>query len=343
MLRKRSYPALWILSFLLIEGCHSGKKAPDVSHIPISVHIERFDQEFMRLNPDHLDSGLSHLEKNYPEFFPVYMNQIMNFVSPTDSGWSKRDIKAFITSKDIQKLQDTIDAHFPPTKIQQINRQLDQSFRYIKYYLPSFHPPRVVTFMSALANYGAITVDSVLGIGLDMFLGAGFPLYRQVVNPYPAYILKSFSANQLVVSCIKVIEQQLFPIEEKGTLLDQMTAYGKQLYFLDKILPETKDALKIGYSEKQLQWCKKNEQFIWQYFIRNNLLYENDPLTIRYYIGPGPSSRGMPLEAPGNIGSWIGWQIIRKYMEKYPGTSLPELMKLPDGQKLLSKSGYRPH
>ncbi len=339
----RKHSALWILMVLFVAGCYTNNKAPDVSEIPITVHLERFDQQFMKLDSGNLENGLSQLEKKYPEFYTVYMNQIMNFGSPADSGLSKRAIAAFVHSKDIQKLQDTIDAHFPPTKIRKINSELSQGFRYIKYYIPSFQPPRIVTFMSALANYGAITVDTVLGVGLDMFLGPHFPLYKQVPNPYPAYILKNFSPDQLVISCMKVIEQKMFPIEGNGTLLDQMIAYGKQLYFLDKTLPDTKDPLKIGYSPKQMQWCKKNEQFIWQYFVRNNLLYKNDPLTIRYYIGPGPSSRGMPSEAPGNIGSWVGWQIVRKYMKENPNTTLASLMKLTDSQEILSKSGYRPH
>lgn len=330
---------------LLSTGCQQGSKAPDVSGIPMHVTISRFDQAFMSIDPNHIEAGLQKLNQQYPAFFPVYMNRIMNFNYAADSSSRRPDpvIGKFIESKDIRQLQKTINAHFPPEKIQKIQKELAESFRYMKYYLPEFKAPRVVTFMSALSNYGAITVDTVLGIGLDMFLGADFPLYKQVASPYPDYILRRFSPKNLVVSCIKALVQKKYPPPAKGTLLDHMIAQGQALYFLDKVLPNTPDSIKIHYSQKQLDWCHKNEQFIWQYFVRNDLLYKNESLTIRYYVGPGPSSRGMPDNAPGNIGSWIGWQIVRKYMNEKPKTSLAELMKMTDGQRILTASGYQPH
>ncbi len=336
---------LCVVFILVCAGCRQQNKAPDVSDIPVQVTISRFDQEFMAVDTTAVEAGLQKLNHQYPTFFPVYMNQIMNFGYAADSNTRHPDpvIKKFIESKDIRQLQNTINAHFTPAKIQEIQRELEASFRYMKYYLPEFKVPRVVTFMSALSNYGAITVDTVLGIGLDMFLGADFPLYKQVANPYPDYILRRFSPDNLITSCIKALVQKKYPPLDKGTLLDHMIAQGQVLYFLDKVLPDTPDSIKIHYTKAQLDWCNKNEQFIWQYFIRNDLLYKNESLTIRYYVGPGPTSRGMPDNAPGNIGSWIGWQIVRKYMEENPTTALAGLMKMTDGQKILTASGYHPH
>lgn len=336
--------ALCLLFTCLITGCSQPDKAPDVSNIPMQVSLSRFDQAFMSVNTKHLQAELQKLKQQYPVFFPIYMNRIMNFNNAeSNAKQSYPIIKKFIQSKDIQNLQDTINAHFTRERIKKLQNDLNKSFRYIKYYFPDFHPPKVVTFMSALSNYGAITVDSVLGVGLDMFLGKDFILYKKLANPYPDYILKRFSPNNLVVSCMKALARKNYPPQSQGTLLDQMIAHGKILYFLDKVLPHTSDSLKIHYSQKQLDWCKKNEQFIWQYFIRNSLLYKKKSLTIRYYIGPGPSSRGMPKNAPGNIGSWVGWQIIRKYMKENPKVSLATLMKLTDSQKTLNLSGYQPH
>jgi hypothetical protein len=135
----------------------------------------------------------------------------------------------------------------------------------------------------------------------------------------------------------------MYPVPPGGTLLDQMIAYGKQLYFLDAVMPQAADHLKIGYTRDQILWCRKNEQYIWQYFVQNNLLYIREMQKIMHYIGPGPDTRGMPAQSPGNIGSWTGWQIVRKYMERHPSTSLEQLMKTYDSQRLLSGAGYKPH
>ncbi len=330
----------------LLFGCQSGDKTPNVSHIPVHVQITSFDHDFMTMDTLRIQDGLKKLEQKYPLFYPIYMNKIMQFHAREQRG-KKIDedslVRQYITNKDIENLQEIIHQKFPPDKIKELQKELKKSFRYIKYYIPDFTPPKVITFSSALSNYGAITIDSILGIGLDMFLGEDFPLYQKVSPPYPSYLLHRFNENHLIPSCIKVIAQDQYPPPSRGTLLAQMVAQGKILYFMDKVLPHTPDSLKINYTDRQMTWCKANEQFIWQYFIQKNLLFNKKPLTIRYYIGVAPTARGMPQEAPGNIGSWVGWQIVKAYMKKYPKTTLPQLMALKGNQDFLNKSGYQPH
>jgi hypothetical protein len=140
-----------------------------------------------------------------------------------------------------------------------------------------------------------------------------------------------------------VIEQRMFPAAGDGTsLLSQMVDRGRQLYFLDKVMPGKPDSIKIGYTGAQLDWCRQNEQYIWQYFVQRELLYKKDMQTILYYIGPGPTTQGMPPVAPGDIGSWVGWQIVRRYMSLHPDTTLSALMNMKDAQRLLNEAQYKP-
>lgn len=342
---RKINPVLFsLLSFLIVAGCHSsGSRPPDVSRIYIPpIQILRFDREFMQIDSNHVLLGLSALNKKYPVFLPVYLESIMNFGPFSDtSRILKTEVRSLITAVDVKRLQDTIDKHFP--SMEKYEAELHKGFQYIKYYFPEFNPPKILTFESGLANYGAITADSILGIGLDMFLGPDFVPYTKVANPYPGYMLRDFSEKYLAADCFKVLEQQMFPIPQSGTLLDQMIAHGKRLYFLDKVMPHAPDSVKIGYTRFQLNWCKKNEQFIWQYFVQNNLIYTHDMQKILHYIGPGPDTRGMPPVSPGNIGSWVGWQIVKKYMREQPGTTLAQLMHMDDAQQLLSEARYNPH
>lgn len=336
----------WILMLLCIvcSSCVRKKHrpVPDVSHISVPpVMIDRFDQALTALDTAHLHQALAQLYQQYPAFMPVYFEQIMNYGPYSDTNHLLfEEVRAMLHSKDIHGLQDTINKHFPD--LSWLSRELRQGFRYLKYYFPSYHIPKVVTFYSGLNNFGAVTVDTVLGIGLDMFLGENYPFYLQVSDPYPQYMLHQFAPEYIVPDCFKVIEQQMYPPAQEGTLLDMMVQAGKQLYFLDVILPDAPDSVKIGFTQKQLDWCRKNERLIWQYFIQNNLLYVRDMQQILHYVGPGPNTQGMPGEAPGNIGSWVGWQIVRKYMDDHPDVSLPQLMQMRDAQQLLTDARYRP-
>ena len=60
-----------------------------------------------------------------------------------------------------------------------------------------------------------------------------------------------------------------------------MVDKGKRLYILDKLLPQTPDSLKIGYTANQLKGADKNEGLIWNFFVENNLLYETDGQKIK--------------------------------------------------------------
>ena len=50
-----------------------------------------------------------------------------------------------------------------------------------------------------------------------------------------------------------------------------MVEKGKRIYLIDKLMPDTPDTLKIGYTSKQLEGCIENEGLIWNYFVKNGL------------------------------------------------------------------------
>jgi hypothetical protein len=121
-----------------------------------------------------------------------------------------------------------------------------------------------------------------------------------------------------------------------------MVSGGRILYFLEKILPEENDTIISGYSGSQLEWCRKNEKEIWAFFISNNLLFTSDPNLLMKYVSDGPTTNGFPKEAPGNLGQFTGWQIVRTYMEKNKNITLRQLMEEKDMMKIFNKSMYKP-
>ena len=50
----------------------------------------------------------------------------------------------------------------------------------------------------------------------------------------------------------------------------------------------------------------------------------------------------MPVEAPGQTGNYIGYQMINAYMEKRPNTTLDQLLTEKDAQAILEISKYKP-
>src|SRR5690606_29568687 len=109
------------------------------------------------------------------------------------------------------------------------------------------------------------------------------------------------------VNVFKSIHSAGFPFEmDNRTLLDMMIQRGKEQYFLSKVLPFVKEHNRLGYSQKELEWCRDNEVMIYNFFIEKQLFYSTSLLQVQRYVTDGPNTTNMPPESPGNIGSWLG-------------------------------------
>jgi hypothetical protein len=140
---------------------------------------------------------------------------------------------------------------------------------------------------------------------------------------------------------MKNIIDDLFPEKsQERPLIDQMVEKGKRMYVLDKLLPYTADTLKIGYTGKQLA-CYENEANIWSLFLQNNFLYSIKPAVNKNYLQDGPKTEELGDASPGFVGLFVGWQIVKKFMDKNPNLPLAELMQM-DNRKIFEQSKYKP-
>ena len=184
-----------------------------------------------------------------------------------------------------------------------------------------------------------------LGIGLQFYLGANYPLYQAqyfIDNVAPLYRSRRFEKEYIVPDAMKLIADDLFPDRSNGRpLIEQMIEKGKQWWLIDKFMPTTADSLKTGYTKKQLEWCASNEGLIWNYFITSENIETIEPDVIQTYIGESPTTQGMPAASPGNIGQWVGWQIVKKFAAKNQSLKPADIMNTP-ARKILEDAKYKP-
>ena len=109
---------------------------------------------------------------------------------------------------------------------------------------------------------------------------------------------------------------------------------------MDAILPNKSDAIKIGYTEAELNWCETNEVNIWEILINEKLLYSKDQKKIAQFTTNGPFTKGLPEESPSMVGVWIGWQMVRDYVED-TGVSIVDLLAETNHRKILKS--YNPN
>jgi len=201
-------------------------------------------------------------------------------------------------------------------------------------------PKRLVTCITGW-NYAVAYMDSSLLLSLDMYLGDTSRFYQML--RYPQYQARKMNRAHILPDIARGwLLTEMDTAKPENTLLHHTIFYGKLFYAVKALLPETSDSLVIGYSSDQMKTCKTYEKQYWGYMAEKNRLYENSLTNIRELTSEGPFTGAISKECPPRIAMWIGWQIVRSYMENNDKVSLNDLMKEQDAQKILNKSKYRP-
>ncbi len=331
--------SVFSLVILILSGCGKGNKKPNVDDIIISVEVQRFDLDARENLIGKKPVEVSAMKKSYPEFFPIFSGQILEIGEITDSSYTEEDaLTDYFNDPYVIELYDSVATHFPD--LNEFEKQMEQSLRYVKFYFPEKPTPKLISFISNF-TYAAITVDtSVLAVALDMYLDTGFKYYKSM---FPQFIYEKFKPEYMAANSLKTLALEYFPYQMKGnTLLDRMIDNGRLIYFAEMTCDECEDYQLIGMNEEDEIWCEENEPEIWNFLIEHDLVYSTQQGEFNKYIEDGPNTSGMPVEAPGNVGSWIGWQIVRQYMERNNEVTLDELMKADDAEMILQMARYKP-
>jgi hypothetical protein len=315
----------------------AGRDVPDVSDIDLEVQVKRFDRDLFALDTGRLETGLDSLSRRYPLMLPLFAGNIIR--DQTNPAQSPVDaVYGFLTAPEVRRLYDTVQLVYPD--LRPLEQDLTRLFRFYRYYFPDKPVPEVVAIVSEYATDAFTYGDSLAGIGLDMFLGEDYPAYDNEI--FPSYLRRQFRAEYIPVRLARALAQNLAGDVPGQRLIDHMIHNGKILYVVDQLLPETPDSLKMGFTRDQMEGSQANEQEIWARLLAQNLLYSTDFVKFRKLVTPSPNAPIVFNEAPGEIGNWVGLQIVKAYMKRHPNTSLPELLKLPDAQKLLEEARYKP-
>ena len=339
----------WLFILFLFVSCTSDRKdIPDVSGIKVDIGIQRFDEDFFTMDTLEMEKGLSGLEVKYPDFAPLFLQNILGVTNTEGIKTYYRLYKpVYDSSQELYK-------DFAP-----VEKEIEEAFRYVKYYFPKYKlPSRIMTVVGpmnsmqdfAMMGNGDYTPDFLgndfIGISLQFYLGKAFSLYNTeyfINNVAPAYRSRRLGREYITSDVMKLITEDIFPDKSKGKpLIEQMIEKGKQWWMLDKLLPEAPDSVKTGYTKQQLTWCKENEGLIWGYMNKDeDLFYSINPVTIQTYIGEAPFTQGFSQElSPGNIGPWIGWQIVKKFAAN--AKLKPEEVMQTAPKKILEEAKYKP-
>ncbi|NND15227.1 MAG: gliding motility lipoprotein GldB [Eudoraea sp.] len=316
------YPFIYLLILFVIYSCTDNKKIPDrILEMPINIDVIRFDRKLAATT----EATLPALKKQYPYFFPAQY---------PDSIWQAK------LSDTLQlELLSEVDLIFKDFENEK--EEITLFYKHWLYYFPGSDPmPKVVTMISEVDYQNRIILaDSLVLVALDAFLGEEHKFYEGMDR----YIATSLQPKYVLPDLADAFISTKVPPPDERTFLSQMIYYGKKLYLADQVIPWREDADKIRYTQEQLAWAEANEDPIWRYFIERELLYSTDNSLAPRFLNDAPFSKfrlELDGESPGRIGQYIGWQIVRAFMENND-VELHQMLKL-SGRDIFTRSKFKP-
>ncbi|MFD0989131.1 gliding motility lipoprotein GldB [Mariniflexile jejuense] len=310
-----------IIAVVMVSCKKESNLETEISKINLDAHVERFDLLFAKVTAQ----SLPNLKQAYPFMFSEkYL----------DSFWIEK------ASDSLQKvLYKEVENTF--SDIETTELEIESLFNHLKYYFPEFHTPRIITTTNDVDYRNRVIVtDTIVVVALDSYLGSNHEFYQNI----PKYLREDLKKEQIVVDLAGEYAKKYSFQPSNKTFLDQMIYFGKQLYFKDVVIPFKTEAERIGYTKEQLDWAIANESYIWRYFVERELLFSTDAKLAGRFLTPAPFSKfyleDIDAESPGRLGQYIGWQIVKAYMQQNDVT-LKEML-IASSEEIFNNSKFKP-
>jgi len=320
--------AVLVVSTLLAVIIFRDRDRIDFSPIP----IQRYEITLMSIDTDRIQEELERLYTLYPIFL---YGADLYYVG------NQQQIYNFVTCPRTRSLLDDVLEKYPD--LTWLEYALGESFaRYNRFFNRDIIPT-IFTYVSHLDyDNRVIFLDTILLIAIDMYLGADNQHYNAL--PLPMYMRQRLEKPFIAVDVMRAVahyELERTPQpQQMRTLLDQMILHGKVAYFLSQTLPRTDMAIRFGFTPEQMVWAQRNEGLVWSHLVGQKLLFDENVRNFRSFVMEAPTVQIFP-GSPGRVGHFLGYRIVRRYMEN-TGKTIPELFAETDSQRILRLSNYRP-
>lgn len=191
-------------------------------------------------------------------------------------------------------------------------------------------------------NQSIISVDSVMLIALNHYLGPEYPGYDGFDN----YRRQVKFPGKMVYDAVESVVGANFPYEPQpgSNALSRMLYEGAVLGLVMRAVPDSNLAELLGYTPDQLKWALNNEREIWKKLAQTQLLFSTSPIEITKLIAPSPATYNIHPDAPGRLGRFVGYRIVESYLESNPDISPADFLanQIYYSESALRDSKYLP-
>lgn len=339
-MRRLFFPCLiFMLIVPFLIACKRNQYKINVSSVKAKVEIKRLEKDLFETDPEKVLLIVPGLKQKYGSFLQLFSN-VINIGDVNDPSFGDF-LARFCTDKLNNEVYAEIIRQYPDIRF--IEKDIEDAFRHYLWYFPDSIVPEVFTCMSGF-NYSIITGDSVIGIGLERYLGGDCKYYAQL-QIYD-YLSARMNSWNIVPDCIYswIATEWMFDSAGYSTdnVITEMIHEGKLKYLEKCLLPELPDTVLFGFTAERMKFCLNNERQMWEYLLEHDLLFSSDQMIIRRLTGEAPFTSYFTNESPGRAAVWIGFRIVESFMVRNKNVHPGDLMNNSDIQGILRGAGYYP-
>lgn len=196
-----------------------------------AITIERFDQLQNRYLTTGDYAALQQMSTQYPTETRTLIEDILQLGEVSDSHINSLFL-GFYQDTTLQSILNEVQIQF--ADLSDINHALESTFQRLRRNIPDLAVPRIYTQVGAL-NQSIVISDSAIGISLDKYLGADFPLYKQF---YDEQERATMTRANIVPDCILFYLLSLYPLDDfaNRTQDERDEHMGKVMWATNQIL-----------------------------------------------------------------------------------------------------------
>jgi hypothetical protein len=268
--------------------------------------------------------------QEHEDFYNFYLGVCLR-IGLIEDTFTLDALNDFIQDAFIQRLHQEMQKEFPDVNRETID--LKSALSYLNHYFPEAMLPKHVIFYNSLFTNSVVSSENTIGVGLERYLGEGSPSIQELPEePFYPYIKKRMDRQFLVRDMVMSwIGSNVLPdIQDEKELADVMIQWGKHFYVLEACLPNLNKSTVLRYLPDEYDWPIKNEKEFWNHLVAQNSLFKRDFKMALNIFSDGPFTSGLPIEeqAPPRLGQFLGWRIVKNYMNKNKEVSLAKLLEL---------------
>ncbi len=321
-----------LLGLIVFSACHTDEQEDDFSFT--GIKIARYDRLQYEATAQNSFFSLQRMNTEFAQETRLLIEDVLDLGAVNTPDINER-LCAYFSDSILVHLMEDVEVKFKD--VSPLEKRLTEGFQNLKKEIPELPVPEIYTQISAL-NQSVVVGDSVLGISLDKYMGADYPLYKRY---YYTNQRRSMSPEYIVPDCFTfyLLGQYPFPwMEGHRSLLDILLYRGKIAWAVEMILGgDMTGEVALGYSDKEVDWCERYEEELWKEIELNHYAGTTDPMVIRSYLSSNALYLFKGGKTPPFLGIWLGMRQIEKYMKRHPEISMKTLLEETDCSRIITE------